>query len=237
MMLTKWWRNHILSFLLFFVSAAYTKDLFKSLLIIILFHLLLQVFSLSTSIKKRNRLRNANLPEIDTMEGIQFEHYLKELFKAMGYKVERTADSGDYGADLILRDGIERIVVQAKRYKGSVGIKAIQEVIGSKAYYNATQAWVVTNSFYTKAAIDLAKKANVQLFDRNGLVRFITSVKGQGNEPVDLNAKEIKNRYKDEIKQVDCPICSSPMVLRNSKRGVFYGCTKFPQCKGTRDSK
>lgn len=33
----------------------------------------------------------------------------------------------------------------------------------------------------------------------------------------------------------NCPYCSIPMKLRNGKRGQFWGCSKFPTCKGTRD--
>ena len=35
---------------------------------------------------------------------------------------------------------------------------------------------------------------------------------------------------------VKCPKCGGPMTPRNSKFGVFWGCSKFPVCKGTRDS-
>lgn len=30
-----------------------------------------------------------------------------------------------------------------------------------------------------------------------------------------------------------CPECGAKMVLRNSKFGLFYGCTSFPKCKAT----
>lgn len=33
-----------------------------------------------------------------------------------------------------------------------------------------------------------------------------------------------------------CPNCSSKMVLRKSKFGEFYGCEKYPSCKGMRNS-
>ncbi len=35
-----------------------------------------------------------------------------------------------------------------------------------------------------------------------------------------------------------CPSCGGPMVSRqNSKTGQrFWGCTKYPRCKGTRDT-
>ncbi len=32
---------------------------------------------------------------------------------------------------------------------------------------------------------------------------------------------------------VKCGECRSPMELRNSKHGQFYGCTKWPRCDGT----
>ena len=31
-----------------------------------------------------------------------------------------------------------------------------------------------------------------------------------------------------------CPECGAPMVKRKSDRGVFYGCSAFPNCRGTR---
>ena len=32
---------------------------------------------------------------------------------------------------------------------------------------------------------------------------------------------------------VICPICHSPMVLRNSKYGKFWGCSQWPTCNAT----
>ena len=37
----------------------------------------------------------------------------------------------------------------------------------------------------------------------------------------------------------ECPVCSSPMVMRNAKKGsnagnAFWGCSNYPRCKGTR---
>ena len=33
-----------------------------------------------------------------------------------------------------------------------------------------------------------------------------------------------------------CPCCGKPLVLRQSSRGAFYGCSAFPQCRYTRDA-
>jgi restriction system protein len=73
---------------------------------------------------------------------------------------------------LLHKDG-KKIVVQAKRYSKDVGIKAVQEVMGAKSYYQADEAWGVSNSYFTKAAKELAQKGNVLLVDRDTLIDFI----------------------------------------------------------------
>lgn len=73
--------------------------------------------------------------------------------------------TGDQGADLIIQKDGQMIVVQAKRYSGPVGNKAVQEVIGAVTYYRASEGWVITNSTFTPQAKALAQKSNVRLFD------------------------------------------------------------------------
>ncbi|MBT7241214.1 MAG: hypothetical protein HN878_01870 [Candidatus Diapherotrites archaeon] len=36
----------------------------------------------------------------------------------------------------------------------------------------------------------------------------------------------------EKITSPKCPECSSPMSLRESKYGKFWGCTAFPMCDG-----
>ncbi|WP_431028784.1 restriction endonuclease [Lysinibacillus sp. LZ02] len=120
-----------------------------------------------------SRLRKAGIAEVDQMTGEAFERFLGELFKRRGFKVSYTATSGDYGADLVLKDGKDIIVVQAKRYSSSVGVKAVQEIIGAIRMYNATEAWVVTNSYFTKQAVKLANINDVYLIDRKELIDMI----------------------------------------------------------------
>jgi ssDNA-binding Zn-finger/Zn-ribbon topoisomerase 1 len=33
--------------------------------------------------------------------------------------------------------------------------------------------------------------------------------------------------------EIECAECGAPMTLRNSKYGKFFGCTNFPECRGT----
>lgn len=113
------------------------------------------------------------IEDIDDMDGIEFEHYIQKLFSAMGYMVDVTKASGDQGADLIAEKFGSKIAIQTKRYRGSVGNKAIQEVIGAMQYYGCDKGIVVTNSTFTKSAIALAQKSNVELIDRFKLEELI----------------------------------------------------------------
>lgn len=114
-----------------------------------------------------------SINEIDQLDGYRFEGLLKVLFEKMGYIVVNTPLSGDQGADLILSRFNEKIVVQAKRYNEKVANKAVQEVVGSIAYYKANKGIVVTNSEFTESAIELGNSNHIELIDRFKLQKLI----------------------------------------------------------------
>lgn len=123
--------------------------------------------------KREERLRRSGIHEVDKMEGNQFEHYLAQLFRSQGFKANVTKSAGDYGADLVIKkDGIS-IVVQAKRYKGKVGIKAVQEIVAAVDHYKANEAWVVTNAYFTGQAVNLANSNKVKLINREELIEMM----------------------------------------------------------------
>ena len=128
--------------------------------------------------RRKQRLAASGIADIDAMDGEAFEQYLEVLFGRLGYRVERTQYVGDYGADLIThKDGV-KTVVQAKRYAKAVGIKAVQEAVAAKGMYGCTEAMVVTNSTFTRAATELARANRVALWDRERLVEALLSVRG-----------------------------------------------------------
>lgn len=100
--------------------------------------------------------------KIDSLNGFEFENFLSQLFKQMGYQVKSTKLSGDQGADLIISKYNEKIAVQAKRYNNKVSNRAVQEVVASIPHYGANKGMVVTNSYFTKSAIELAKSNQIQ---------------------------------------------------------------------------
>ncbi|MCC3380641.1 restriction endonuclease [Paenibacillus sp. UY79] len=59
----------------------------------------------------------------------------------------------------------------------NVGLKAVQEVQGTRAHYKASEAWVVTNSKFTQQAFQLARSNGVRLIDRDELVEMLLQMK------------------------------------------------------------
>lgn len=161
-----------LIFLLSFLMGVYlyidTGNVDLTVTATICFFSVLQLARYFTS--EKWRFRHASLEKIDKMDGWQFERFLGELFKKQGYRTKVTRGSGDFGADVILKKNGKKIVVQAKRYNRNVGVKAVQEVQASMGYYKANEGWVVTNSYFTKPAIELANSLGVRLIDRDDLI-------------------------------------------------------------------
>lgn len=163
----------LIASIMFFINFFYgfhteNKNLFVSCTFF-----LIAYYSACELYKYRRKLRylNSSLADLDKLDGEDFEEYCKAMFEARGYKARTTPKSHDFGADLVMeKDGIVT-VVQAKRYKGIVGIAAVQQVIGSMKYYGADNCMVITTNYFTDAAKELARVNNVELYDRNFLLK------------------------------------------------------------------
>lgn len=110
---------------------------------------------------------------VDAMDGYGFEKFLAELFQTAGFEVEGTKLSGDQGADLFVTRLGKKIVIQAKNYSGNVGNAAVQEAIAAKNFYSCDEAMVVTNSYFTRSALELANTTGVRLVSRRELQGYL----------------------------------------------------------------
>ena len=137
----------------------------------LLLGILVRAVPLAFDLLRRRRLSSSGIFEIDRMDGKTFEECLCSLFQRQGFRVEVTPYTGDWGADLVLLKAGVRTVVQAKRYSKSVGVRAVQEAVAAKAKYRCTEAMVVTNSTFTKQAIELARVNRVTLWGRDELLK------------------------------------------------------------------
>lgn len=124
------------------------------------------------------------IDKIDSdMDGYDFENCSTNLLLNNGFSnVEVTQYSGDFGVDIIAYKDDVKYAIQCKKYSSPVGIKAVQEVIASKAMNDCHVAVVLTNNYFTSSAKELAKKNNVLLWDRNKLKKLIDNMPDLNNE-------------------------------------------------------
>ncbi|MHB8883225.1 MAG: restriction endonuclease [Thermodesulfovibrionales bacterium] len=127
------------------------------------------------------------------------------MFEKKGYKVTLTKYIGDYGADLVIESGNDKTVIQAKRFKSRVGVKAIQEAVASKGYYGCQNAMVVTNSNFTDQAIKLARANDVELWGRNKLIDALSSM--SSSEVADHKPEPVAATNPQSL----CATCGKPL--------------------------
>ena len=127
-----------------------------------------------------------------------------------------------------MKDNV-KYVVQAKRWNQKIGVKAIQEIVAAIKHYKADKGMVITNNYFTKNAENLARTNEVELWDRNKLISFMSQVSGQDI----VNSITVEEPI--EKRRESCPRCSNKLVIRNGTRGKFIGCSSFPKCRYTAD--
>lgn len=98
-----------------------------------------------------------------------FEHLVVELLVAMGYGDKDTAQVTQYSHDggidgIIYEDklGLDKIYIQAKHWKNSVGSQEVQQFSGALAGKKASKGIFITTSTFTKGAISFAETVSNQ---------------------------------------------------------------------------
>ena len=113
--------------------------------------------------------RDLHLRDIDTMNGIDFEHYIAQLLVERGCNSVSLTEKYDYGVDIVAeKDGI-RWGIQVKRHSGLVKAAAVRQVVTGLRLYDCDRAMVITNSTFSNVAQRLAAGNDCVLIDRTKL--------------------------------------------------------------------
>lgn len=101
--------------------------------------------------------------------GLAFEQSCGARLCKLGFEVEFTSVSGDFGCDIVAtKDGL-RYAVQCKAREVPAGVTAVQEAAAARSHYKTDFAVVISQSRYTKAARDLAASTRVALVTEHGV--------------------------------------------------------------------
>lgn len=108
----------------------------------------------------------------------EFEGLITNLFASMGLDTRQTQASRDGGVDCVAFDSRPvfggKVVIQAKRYKNTVGVSAVRDLFGTVQNEGASKGILVTTSGYGKAAYDFARGKPLELLDGGNLLFLLT---------------------------------------------------------------
>lgn len=167
---------------------------------------------------------------LEKMSWQEFEGLVAESFRQKGYRVmEQGGEGPDGGVDLVAYMGKDKYLVQCKQWKTrQVGVAIVRELYGVMTAARAVGGFVVASGEFTPDAKEFAMGRSIELIDSRKLRRMIGGVQPVAAKKPETTAAPL------------CPKCESTMVQRTAKSGSnagnqFWGCSRFPSCKGIRN--
>lgn len=193
---------------------------------------------------KRRRMLEAqrSLADIKALSWREFEQLVGEAFRRQGYVVLETGQGGaDGGVDLLLQRDDKKRLVQCKQWKQwKVGVNVVREQFGLLTHHGAERAIIVSVGEFTPEARRFVEGKPIDLVNGADLVELIRSVQ----TPAMPAREESLLLLSDDaaplarVASQTCTRCGSEMVERaaRSSGARFWGCSRFPACRGTRSS-
>lgn len=119
-------------------------------------------------------------PNLMELNPFEFENLVSNLFTKMGLETKQTRSSKDGGVDAIAYDQRPilggKVIIQAKRYKNTVGVAFVRDLFGTMMSEGANKGILVTTSGYGPDAFEFAKNKPIELIDGGGLLYLLNQV-------------------------------------------------------------
>jgi restriction system protein len=116
-------------------------------------------------------------PNLMELSPGEFESLITNLFAKMGLETRLTQASRDGGVDCVAFDPRPifggKVVIQAKRYKGTVGVSAVRDLFGTVHNEGASKGILVTTSGYGSASFEFANGKPLELLDGTNLLYLL----------------------------------------------------------------
>lgn len=139
--------------------------------------------------------------DFTTINGYEFEDYVSNILRDMGFEIEQTTYSNDGGIDIIANYNKPifsgRYIVQCKNWQGSVGAPEIRDLYGVVMDQRANKGILITPSDFTEQAYEFAKGKNIELINGDILTKLAKKTDNikKENTFVDFPEDFNKTRY------------------------------------------
>jgi restriction system protein len=121
-------------------------------------------------------------PNLMDLSPNEFESLVTNLFEKMGLETRQTQASRDGGVDCVAYDARPilggKVVIQAKRYKHTVGVSAVRDLFGTMQNEGASKGILVTTSGYGKASFQFAEGKPLELLSGTHLLYLLAEHAG-----------------------------------------------------------
>lgn len=116
-------------------------------------------------------------PNLMELTPADFEVLVANLFNKMGLDTKLTRSSRDGGVDAVAFDTRPvlggKVVIQAKRYRDTVGVSAVRDLYGTMLNEGANKGILVCTSGYGPDAYNFSKDKPIELIDGGGLLYLL----------------------------------------------------------------
>jgi restriction system protein len=116
-------------------------------------------------------------PNLMELSPSEFESLITNLFAQMGLETKLTQPSRDGGVDCVAFDSRPvlggKVVIQAKRYKNTVGVSAVRDLFGTLHNEGASKGILVTTSGFGKATYEFANGKPIELITGSNLLYLL----------------------------------------------------------------
>lgn len=116
----------------------------------------------------------SNAQNLMDLSPSEFEQLVANTFSRMGLESRLTRSSRDGGVDCVAFDPRPilggKVVIQAKRYRHTVGVSAVRDLYGTMMNEGANKGILVTTSGYGPDAFKFAADKPIELLDGGGLL-------------------------------------------------------------------
>jgi restriction system protein len=131
----------------------------------------------------------------------EFESLITNLFQKMGLEARMTRASKDGGVDCVAFDNRPilggKVVIQAKRYKHTVGVSAVRDLYGTMINEGASKGILVSTSGYGNAAYEFVQGKPLELITGSELLFLLSEYTG-------VEAKiEAPDAWKDPLADIE----------------------------------
>lgn len=139
--------------------------------------------------------------DFDDLDPDAFEELVAEIWKGMGWNTKITKSARDSGIDVVAtrqNNRKEKTLIQVKRQKKPLGAPKVREYAGLyQQEKNIDNVVIVATGGFTKPAVEVANKSDVDIIDSNKLKEI-----REENKNTDKKIREIKTTEEKVLENI-----------------------------------